>query len=279
MNQIYTAATETVNIVPEVWSAKMYEVLLDEFAFMDSISRDYEGEIQNMGDIVNIHSIPEFDTAAELGEGVAGNAEAVTITSQQLTINSRPYKDFIVTKRSQLQSLPFMDGLRDKAVHAIMKKIEALLVAAAVPSASSPDHQIAYDSGSTLALADIIEVKDLLDAANVPMDGRVAALNSAQNNDLFNISSFVSRDFIPAGSPMTEGDIKTPVLGFSIKRATTISTNSYWFHPSFMTAAVQQDLNIEVHSLGADGVRGTRVNADLLFGYKQLDDERIVQLS
>ncbi len=278
-NQLMTAAVETAVIIPEIWSQKMYEVLLDSFVFMDSIDRNYEGVIQDLGDTVNIHTIPEFDEALILAEGAAGDAESVTITSQQLVINSRPYKDAIITKKAQLQSLEFMDNLRDKMVHSIMKKMEALLVAASIPSAATPDHQIAYDSGSTLALADILEVKDLLDTQNVAKENRKAAIDSLQINDLFNITGFVSRDFIPAGSPLTEGAINTPVVGFEILEATTLSTDSYWFHPSYMTAAVQQQLNIEEFKLGAEGIRGTRVNADLLFGFKQLDNKRIVKLS
>lgn len=278
-NDIMTAAAELAVIVPEIWSQKMYEVLLDSFVFMDSVDRNYEGEIQDLGDTVNIHSIPEFDEALLLAEGAAGDAEAVTLTQNQLIINSRPYKDVIITKRGQLQSLPFMDNLRDKMVHAIMKKMESLLVAATIPSAATPDHQIAYDSGSVLALADILEVKDLLDTQNVPKENRKAAIDSLQINDLFNITSFISRDFIPAGSPITEGAINTPVVGFEILEATTLVTDSYWFHPSYLTAAIQQALNIETLGLGVNGIRGTRINADLLFGFKQLDDTRVVKLS
>jgi hypothetical protein len=60
---------------------------------------------------------------------------------------------------------------------------------------------------------------------------------------------------------------------------TVVSNTSYWFHPEFMTMAVQDQLNIEMFNLGADGVRGTRVNVDLLFGVKQLGNTRVVSIS
>ena len=72
---------------------------------------------------------------------------------------------------------------------------------------------------------------------------------------------------------------RQPVLGFEILEATTLSTSSYWFHPSYMTAAVQDELNIAEYDLGIDSVHGIRINSDLLFGYKQLDNKRVVQLS
>lgn len=278
-DQLITAGTEASAIVPELWSARFYEVLLAELPFNASISRDYEGEISDLGDIVNISTIPEFSGATELAEGARNDADAVTITKQQLVINKRLVKDFIVTKRAQLQSLPMMDKLREHAVYAIMKKMQSLIIADIVPSASAPDHDIAFDSGTTMALADILEAKELLDAADVPQDMRKLISGTNQYNDLFNISGFTSRDYIPAGSPVTSGAIATPVLGFEAQMTSELGNVAYLFHPSFMTMAIQDNLGIEAFNLGVDGVRGSRVNVDLLFGLKQLDNVRVVKLS
>jgi len=148
-----------------------------------------------------------------------------------------------------------------------------------VPSAATPDHQIAYTAGTTLALADILATKELLDLQNVPEEGRISVKGAAQWNDIFNITGFTSRDFIPAGSPLTSGSLPTPIAGFLPKMTNVIGNTSYWFHPSFLTLAIQDQLNIEVFNLGVDGVRATRVNSDVLYGIKQLDNLRVVSLS
>jgi hypothetical protein len=277
-NELQNTTTNSV-IIPEIWSSRFFDVLLDKLPFITSVDYSYEGEIQALGDIVNISTIPEFDQASLLPEGAAGDSEAVTITGQQLVINKRAYKDVIVTKKAQLQSLSFMDGLRDKMVFSIQKKMQADIIADIVPSASTPDHTIAYDSGTTLALADILEAKELLDTQNVDDDSRISVLSAPQFNDLFNITGFTSRDFIPAGSPLTSGAITTPVAGFTIKFTNVIGNTSYWYHPSFLTVAVQQALNVAQYDLGVDGVRGTRVNMDVLYGIKQLDNLRVVTIS
>ena len=204
------------------------------------------------------------------------DAEAVSVTGQQLTINKRTFKDFIVTKRSQLQSLSHMDQLRERAVHSIMKKVHADIIAATVPSASSPDHQIAFDSGSTLALADLLEGKELLDLQDVPEENRVLLVGAAQYNDLFNINGFTSRDFVPAGSPLTAGAFSTPILGMRVDWSSLIGNAAYLFHPSYLTMAMQQQLNVEVMAL--EGKRASRVEVDILWGLKQLDDERVVKI-
>ncbi len=266
-------------IVPEIWSAKFYDVLRSELPFITSVDFSYQGQIQALGDTVNISTIADFDMATELAEGAAGDTEVPTVSGQQLVINKMVYKDFIVTKQAQLQSLPFMDSLRDKAVYAINKKMQDLIIDAISPSTSSPDHTIAYDSGTTLALADILEVQELLNAQDVPQDMRVGAVGSAQMSDLFNITGFVSRDFIPAGSPLSSGMIQSPVCGFEIKMTTALSNTSYWFHPSFLTVAVQESLQVGVYDMGAEGYRASRVNSHILMGLKQLSNVRVVSLS
>lgn len=278
-DEIMRSDAELSAIVPEIWSARFYDVLLANLPFAPSIDSSYQGDIQDLGDIVNISSFPEFDEASDLDEGAKGDADSITVSGQQLAINKRSFKDFIVTKKATLQSLPHMDKLRELAVYAVMKRMNSVIVAAIVPSASAPDHTIAYDSGTTLALADILEVKELLDAQDVPSGDRFGVLGSAQMNDIFNISGFTSSDFLLAqsGAPLATGMLP-PLLGFVPLMSTSVGNTSYWFHKSFMTIAVQDPISVEVFNLGAEGKRAGRVNVDALYGVKQLDNTRVATL-
>lgn len=278
-DQIFTQATELVVLSPEIWSARLQELNRATLPFLDSVDMSWSGEAAGMGDIVNINKIPDFDQASVLAEGAAGEAESITATQTQLTINQRPYKDFIVTKKAQLQSLPFMDQLREHAVYSISKKMQQIIIDAIVPSASNPDHQIAFDSGTTFALADLLEAKELLLEANCPQSGLIAVFGSEQLSDLYNITGFVSRDFVPSGSPLSSGEFATPLAGFQPKFTTVAGDVVYLFHPSFLTMVVQQQMNVEVVSMGAEGVRATRVNSDVLMGVVQLDNQRVVTVS
>lgn len=278
-DQIMTAAGQLSVIVPEIWSQRYYDVLLAELPFNALVSRDYEGEIQALGDTVKISSFPEFSEAEFLAEDAKADADAITVTQQSLVINRRPFKDFIVTNQAQLQSLPAMDKLREMAVYAIMKKVQSFIISDIAPSTSNPDHVIAYDSGTTLVLADLLEAKELLDAANVPMPDRHIVLGSAQTNDVFNITGFTSSDFVLAGSPLTTGEVNLPLLGFMPHMTTEVGNTAYLFHKSFYTVAAQQGLQIKVYDLGVEGVRAARVNVDTLMGFKQLDNKRVVTIS
>lgn len=278
-NQVMTAGTELSVIVPEIWSQNYYDVLLAELPFNSLISRDYEGEIQNLGDTVKISSFPEFSEGDIIAEDAAADADSVTITQQSLVINKRIVKDFILTNRAMLQSLPAMDKLQQMAVYAVQKKIQTEIIADIVPSAATPDHQIAYDSGTTLALADILEAKELKDLQDVAMADRHGVMGAAQMNDIFNITGFTSSDFLIAGAPVQTGQLPAALLGYMPHMTTVVGNTSYWFHKSFMTMAAQEGLNISVYDLGVEGKRAARVNIDTLIGIKQLDDERVVTLS
>lgn len=279
-DQVMKASAELDGIIPEVWAAAFYPTLLEALPFADVVSRDYEGEIQALGDTVNINSFPQFGVAEDIAEDQKVDAEALTVSKQQLVINHQLVKDFIITKKALRQSLDAQQVLRDLAMHAIMKKMQLILIADTIPSASAPDHSIAYDSGTTLALADILEAKELLDNADVPDAGqRVMILGAAQWNDIFNIVGLTSRDFIPAGSPLVSGQLVTPILGFQPRMTTEAGNVAYLFDPVYMSMAVQQAPDVQVYDLGGEGKRAQRVNMDVLFGNKQLSNLRIVTIS
>jgi len=278
-DDIMTSGTELSVIVPAVWSKNYYDSLLANLPFNAVVSRDYEGEIQNMGDTVKISTFPEFDEAEVVAEDERANASALTVTQQSLVINNRVVKDFIVTNKALMQSLPTMDKLKDLAIYAIQKKIQALIIAASLPSTSAPDHTIAYDSSTTLALADMLEVKELLDAQDVPGANRHFVVGAAQLNDIFNITGFTSSDFITAQSPLQSGELPPALLGFQPHFTSIVGNTSYWFHSSYMTVAAQKGITVEEFNLGVDGKRATRVNVDTLFGLKLLDNTRLATLS
>lgn len=278
-DSIHRASTELDVLVPEIWSQKYYDVLLAELPFNSLVSRDYEGEIKNLGDTVKISTFPEFDDAIELAEEQRSDASSITVTQQSLVINKRIAKDFIITNLAMLQSLPAMDKLRDLAIYSIQKKIQALIISLIVPSASAPDHAIAYDSGTTLALADMLEVKELLDAQDVPMSERHGVMGAAQLNDVFNITGFTSNEYGASNAPLMNGGLPSQMVGFKPHFTSVVGNTSYWFHSSFMTMAAQQGMNVQQYDLGVDGKRAMRINCDTLLGIKQLDNLRVVTLS
>lgn len=278
-DQVMKTSSELSVLVPQVWSRRYYDELLANLPFNSIVSRDWEGEISNLGDRVKISTIPEFSQAEELAEDGRADADAVTVTQQDLVINKRIVKDVIITNKAMLQSIPFVEKLQDLMIFAINKKIQALIIGLIVPNAGSPLHAIGYDSGTTLALADMLEAKELLDAQDVPMGDRHMVNGSAQWNDIFNITGFTSSEFLLSGAPLQTGELPSALLGFQPHLTSVVGNTSYFFHSSFFTMAAQQGLNINKYDLGVEGKRAERINIDTHVGMKQLDGLRVVTIS
>jgi hypothetical protein len=273
---MFKSDVEAAAAIPEIWSSAFYPTLVEKLPFASSVATDYQGEIRQLGDTVNITSFPQFDEAEEILEGQAVEAEATTLSNIQLIINKQLAKDFIITRKADIQSLEIMNALRDLALHSVLKKMQKIIIAAIVPS-TSPDHTIAFDSGTTLQLADILEAKELLDNSDVEEAGRQMILGAAQWNDLFNIAGVVSSQFGASGS-LSSGQVTAPIMGFQGKWTSEVGNVSYFMHPLAIEMAVQQDPTPSVHDLGAQGIRGTRVNMEVLFGLKQASDLRVVTI-
>ena len=277
-NEYMRTSNEVSAIVPESWSNTYYDTLLVELPFEPLISRDYEGQVSNLGDTVHIPTIPEFDDATELPEADAADADSVTVGTQDLVINRRIVKDFIVTNKALLQALPFVDKLKSLAQYSIMKKIQAVILSLIVPSAT-PDHTLTAATPGVFALSDILAIKELLDNQNIPMANRHMMLGSGPLNDIFNITGFTSSDFVASGSPLQSGQLPAQLVGFQPHFASVAGNTVYAFHSSFFTIASQKGMDTKEYDLGVEGRRATRVNTDTLIGMKQLDDKRVVTLT
>lgn len=283
MDQIISAGGSVAAIVPKLWSQKFTQNLRAALPFNSAIARDYEGEIQSLGDTVYIPTLPDGAVATVENEGSTAEAQAITASTTALVINQRVICDFVITDQSRLQSIGYMDNLRDIAINAIMQKMQLLIIAAIIPSASNPDHTIAYTSGTTLAKADISSAKRLLDKQNVPQENRILVTGTDQDNDLTNILEFINSQYNPAGvagggAPSVTGAVRNPVLGFTPAPTTAAGSTSYAFHRSFMQMAVQKALTLTLYDQGVVGKRSYRLNVDLLFGLKQNFNTRVVQI-
>lgn len=279
MDEQMTVDTEFSAVVPEIWSASWFPTLYERLPWNASVGRDYENAIQALGDTVNITIFPQFPEARDLPEGARNDAQKISLQNAQLLINKQTVQDFIVTARSERQGMDVQQKLMELAFFSIMKKMQKNIQATIAPSVASPDHVVPYASGTTLGLTDWIEVKGLLDGQNVSEFGRKAILDSEQLNNLFNISGFMSRDFVPSSQAMQTGAITTPVLGFEVAWTTMADGVSTFFSPEFLQIAVQENPVPKLYDLGGDGQRAKRVNMTVLYGIKQVDSVRVVQKS
>lgn len=121
----------------------------------------------------------------------------------------------------------------------------------AAASTTSPDHIIAYDnamSGNTLAGADVLEAKRLLDIQKVPQDGRYLAVSPNSYSKLLAISDFIRTDAV-AANQTSEGlrpGVVGRIYGFEVFMSQAVTVDQdIAFHRSALAYGVQQGVSYE----------------------------------
>lgn len=276
-DQVLTASGSNSAIVPEVWSALFQNTLNDSIVFPSIVRRDYEGEIVGRGDTVRIPSIADV-TATDLGDGARNDAVTITATTTSLVVDSIAAVDFKISTLAELQSVPHMERLRVLAEQAIMRKLQDDIIAAVSPSTSAPDHVISYDSGTTLADADILEALDLEGTANWSQStDRYLVTGALQYNDLMGIAKFYDQT-LGGNVSVSAGAATGKIYGHTPAQSTACGTTTYLFDGSFMQMAIQRGLNITLTDLAVLGERGYRLNVDLIYGIKQVHNTRVITI-
>ena len=88
--------------IPEIWSAKLNNMLTKECVMLQCVNRNYEGEIKNQGDKVKIIT-PAAVTVSTLDTNSISYSE-LTPTSQDLVIDQKKFFAFKINDVAQVQS-------------------------------------------------------------------------------------------------------------------------------------------------------------------------------
>lgn len=277
------AATEAAVSIPEIFSQKVYEFLYANLVGKFLVNMDYAGEIKQFGDTVNIASLPEAAAASPITGGGAVDAAAQTQTSQQLVINKFYGYDVAITNLAQIQSnLNLIEAYSKECAWALAKQMDSdILTACAAASAAAPDHIIAGTGGSGAfkPLDDVLIAGGLLDAQNVPEAGRWMAMNPVEYNLILALSTVQSSDYYRGGQPLVDGKIPA-IYGFQPYKTTLVAAGTVLFgHVSAVTLAVQKEVNVTLHDMKPQGIRATRLAADVLYGVKTCSSKRLVKLN
>lgn len=270
--------TELDYLIPEIWSAKMYQELRNDVMFANIFSREYEGEIKNFGDTVNVQQI-----VAPTGEIITDDKAQFSSSTMQvnriaITANKRASAAFEFTDMAQLQSMAFQQDAQEALLYAIRLKLESDIIASLVPSASNPDHQIAPASASDLASADLGSIRTLLSSAKVPVSNRKLLLAPSYYGDLLSKTQVTSSEFVSGNS--AQSGVVSQFMGFEIMEHNLLSADvGYAVHPSAMLLVMQQDIRIKISDLHSQNKYGYLLSADMVYGFTLADDKRLVKIS
>lgn len=182
------------NFIPEIWSGKLIENFYDATVLAAISNTDYEGEIRQYGDTVNIRTTPEI-TIRDYVKGQALTVENPDKPKIQLVIDKGEYFACVEDDVDKVQAdINLMDTWTKDASERMKIKIDKRVltdllpgIAATNKGATAGEQSASFDLGTTaspLAVTKdgalsttpvidlIVDMGTVLDEANVPEQGR-----------------------------------------------------------------------------------------------------------
>lgn len=274
---VQSGTSVLANRIPEIWSPLIYEKLLADVMFLNFFETKYQAGL-SFGDTINVQTINEPTGEVLTDDLAAFSSEAMSVTNQAITVTKRASASFVISDLAKLQALEFQAQAVDKLTYAVRKQFESAIIAALIPSAAAPDHDISPAAPSDLAGEDVVRMATLLSESYVPVSERGLFLAPSYMGDLKSKTGVMSRDFVTANSAQT-GAINQ-YAGFDIMEHNLLSADvGFACHKSAMQLVVQQGVRVQISPRHAVNYYDFVVSADMVFGLKLMDNKRIVKIS
>jgi hypothetical protein len=192
------------NFIPEIWSGKMIENFYDATVLAAISNTDYEGEIRQYGDTVNIRTTPEI-TIREYVKGQTLTVENPDKPKIQLVIDKGEYFACVEDDIDKVQSdLNLMDTWSKDASERMKIKIDQRVLTDILPGisafnkgATAGEQSASFNLGttgapltvtkdgasSTTPVVDLlVDLGTVLDEANCPEQGRFVVIPAKMAN-------------------------------------------------------------------------------------------------
>jgi N4-gp56 family major capsid protein len=199
--------TTTVDaFIPEVWSKEIIYQTTNASIFAGLVRRDFDGEIENQGDIVHIPLLSAVTVGDKSGNTPVDYTN-YTESTKDLTINKHKYFAFRVEDIARIQAQPDLiagyaaQGGRGLA-STMDNDISALINDATITQNVGTTTAGAYDDISDAVVRNAIQK---LDEANAPETDRYLIISPAQKNALLGIDKFVSADKVGDSNVIRKG--------------------------------------------------------------------------
>lgn len=170
------------SFIPELWSARLLRALEKSHVYGSPlvVNRDYEGEIRQQGDTVNINTIGAVTIGNYTGADI-GAPEELTTTNQQLLIDQAKFYNFAVDDVDRAQAAGQLMGPAMEEAGYGLRNVSDTFIAGLYTGIDAGNHlgtdgvPIAVTTAAA-AYDQLVELSRVLDDANVPDEGRFAVI-------------------------------------------------------------------------------------------------------
>lgn len=295
-----TTNSYTTNFVPEIWSGKLQVKFYKSTVLGEITNNDWEGEIKDQGDKVNIRTIPTI-TISDYTKGMSLASQVPVSTPITLSIDYGKYFNVVVDDIDATQAdIKLMDMFTNDAAQQMKIGIDSLvLTQLATGGASTTPLAAAANQGNSagaisgnLALGvtatpvtltksnvldTILNMGQALDEQNVPEDGRWLVIPAwmgalIKNSDLK--QAYLTGDSV---SPLRNGK-----MGM-IDRFTLYVSNNLYTASSKTTifAGTRDAVSFASQITNVETLRSTTTFGNIMrglnvFGFKVVKPEALV---
>jgi len=288
------------NFIPEIWSGKLIENFYDSTVLAAISNTDYEGEIRNQGDTVNIRTQPNI-TIREYVKGQNLVVENPDAPKLQLVIDKGEYFSCVEDDIDRVQSdVKLMDMWSKDASEQMKIKIDQRVLTDLLPGigasnkgATAGQQSAAFNLGTTAApltvtkdgasattsVVDlVVDMGTVLDEANVPESDRYLIIPAR-------MAGLIKKSELKDAS--LTGDSTTPLrngrLGMIDRFTLYVShnlnvssgkTSIIAGHKMGFTFASQMT---EMETLRAQSTFGNIIRGLQVYGYKVVKPEALAQ--
>jgi hypothetical protein len=290
------------NFIPEIWSGKLIENFYDATVLAAISNTDYEGEIRNMGDTVNIRTTPEI-TIRDYVKGQTLTVENPDKPKLQLVIDKGEYfacvEDDVDKVQSDINLMDTDTWSKDASERMKIKIDQRVLtdllpdIAATNKGATAGEQSASFNLGttgspltvtkdgasSTTPVVDlIVDMGTVLDEANVPEADRYLVI-PAKMAGLIKKSELKDASLTGDGTSVVRNGRLGMIDRFTIYVSHNLYVDSGKYsiiagHKMGFTFASQMT---EMESLRAESTFGNIIRGLQVYGYKVVKPEAIAQ--
>ena len=267
-------ADQIARLIPTVWSPLMYQELRHKPSYINIFARDYEGEIKEKGNTVKVSQVKKPTGQILLDDKEQFETEELQVGGFDIVADRRAVSSFEITDLAKLQSLEFQLEVTNALVDAILEQMETDVMSIMVAAAAN---QIGALAGASFDLADVVALRNALRAKKVPISDVFLALGSTYYGSLLTKNMVMSSDYGSINDLMG-GEVKK-LSGFAtFENIMENATSAVAFHKSAVQLVSQTQVNVKVSDLHANKKFGYLVSADIVYGRKLADENRIATL-
>jgi len=289
------------NFIPEIWSGKLIENFYDATVLAAISNTDYEGEIRNQGDTVNIRTIPNI-TIRDYVKGQNLVVENPDKPKLQLLIDKGEYFACVEDDIDRVQSdVKLMDMWSKDASEQMKIKIDQRVLTDMLPdiasgnkggaagaqsaafnlgTTASPLSVTKDGAGGTASVVDlIVDLGTVLDEANAPEAGRFLVIPARmagliKKSELKDASLVGDTTSVIRNGRLGMVDRFTLYVSHNLKVDTGGKYNLIAGHKMGFTFASQMT---EMETIRSESTFGDIIRGLQVYGYKVVKPEALAQ--